>query len=311
MSPAVSTSTPAWEWSARRSRPMRQLTASSLTANVPPNPQHSSGRDSSHRVSPSRPSSSFRALLNDGPTNSESEPSRSSRSPWQLLCSPTRCGKVPVIVSTPTISVRNSQNFEGFLLRLFESFAVPQKVVVMMSDHRHTTSGWCDDVVVRLEDIEEPLGERRRCISAAGVRHRLAAAGLAFREVEIRDPESLQHPHHRHADVRIELIDVAGNEETDAHGLRSMFRDHGHSMREGIPLVEEDVPSDELASLTKHHTQLRLRAFRIAGHGQAVLTNDQKLMLRRSTVHRTRVAQTADEVRPLTRRPTAQAAAPR
>ena len=46
MSVPVTTSAPARSWSAMRSLPIMQETASSSTANVPPKPQHSSGRAS-------------------------------------------------------------------------------------------------------------------------------------------------------------------------------------------------------------------------------------------------------------------------
>src|SRR6202023_4098602 len=62
------TSAPARSWSATRSRPMAQETASSLTAKVPPNPQHSSARDSSASCRPSIPSKSARVFEYGGAT---------------------------------------------------------------------------------------------------------------------------------------------------------------------------------------------------------------------------------------------------
>ena len=71
-----------------------------LTANVPPNPQHSR--------SPSRSTSSMPRTADS--SRRGRSPICSSRSEWHVGCSVTRCGNEAPTSTTPSRSIRNSVN---------------------------------------------------------------------------------------------------------------------------------------------------------------------------------------------------------
>ncbi len=92
--------------------------------------------------------------------------------------------------------------------------AVRKILLVMMPHHRHAASRRRDDVFVAAEDLDKSLGQRRRVGGAAGVRHRLAAACLLSRKIDL-DAQMREQLHGRHTHLRIKLVDIAGDEKTD------------------------------------------------------------------------------------------------
>ena len=164
-------------------RPIMHETASSDTANRPPKPQHSSGRVSSVSSMPSSDASSCRGLLNAGPTSSLSDAVRSSRRPWQLWCRPTRCGKRPVEPVDLQHVGQELAQLERLVGDRVELRRVAEDLLVVVPHHRHATAGRRDDVIVRREDPQKPLGQRPGVVVQPGVGHRLAAAGLLLREI--------------------------------------------------------------------------------------------------------------------------------
>jgi DNA-binding transcriptional LysR family regulator len=75
-------------------------------------------------------------------------------------------------------------------------------------------------MVIRFEDLDKHLGQRRRRRGDPGVGHRLTTAALCLREFHLA-PEPLQQFRRRHPDIRIKLIDVTGNEQSNSHGVAS------------------------------------------------------------------------------------------
>ena len=89
----------------------------------------------------------------------------------------------------------------------------------------HAAARRADDVLVAGEILNEQTLRRRRLGLAAGVRHRLAAAGLVERIVDLA-AEPFQQFERGHAHLGEEGVDVAGDEEGDAHAdLTSLVGD--------------------------------------------------------------------------------------
>jgi hypothetical protein len=65
------------------------------------------------------------------------------------------------------------------------------------------------------------LDQRHGCVAAARVGHRLAAAGLVLGIVDL-DAEALEQLDHGHPDLRITLVDVAGDEQAHLHAAGSI-----------------------------------------------------------------------------------------
>ena len=67
---------------------------------------------------------------------------------------------------------------EGLVLDIVQGRLVADEAVVVMPHHRHATARRADDVVELAKYGDEPLGDGARVVVAAGIGHRLAAAGL-------------------------------------------------------------------------------------------------------------------------------------
>jgi hypothetical protein len=103
--------------------------------------------------------------------------------------------------------VANTMHFVGRAKHLF----------IVMADHGHAAARWRDDVIVVGERAQEVLGNGAGFVVQAGVGHGLAAARLTLGEVDV-ESEAFEHIDGRHADLWVELVDVARNEQADAHG---------------------------------------------------------------------------------------------
>src|SRR6476646_6598791 len=90
-----------------------------------------------------------------------------------------------------------------FVCHRFELGRMAEYLLVMVPHHRSTASGRRNNVIVRSEYFEEPLGKWPRVAVQARVGHWLATAGLLVR---ILDDETLalQQFERRHPDLRIE-----------------------------------------------------------------------------------------------------------
>ena len=155
MSLAVSTSVPACRWSAMRSFPIIHETASSLTANVPPKPQHSSGRCNCVNSIPSTNFSSCSALPKLGPTSSLSLRQSQLAQAVATLMQADAMRKPHV---EPLDLQHVGQKFaqlERLALQLLEAGLAVQQFVVMVPHHRHATSRRGDDVFVVAENLAE------------------------------------------------------------------------------------------------------------------------------------------------------------
>ena len=86
----------------------------------------------------------------------------------------------------------------------------------MVPNHGHATSGWSDDVFELFEDGEKFQSEWFCILHAAGVGHRLPAAGLLEGEFDF-DSVPLENAQRGDSDLWIELIDIAGDEQADLH----------------------------------------------------------------------------------------------
>ena len=86
-----------------------------------------------------------------------------------------------------------------------------------MADHRDAATAGSNDVIVGTKRGDKALGGGAGVGHAAGVRHRLAAADLRRRELDLAGVEMLEQSQRGDADARIELVDVARDEEADSH----------------------------------------------------------------------------------------------
>src|SRR5690606_19801707 len=120
-----------------------------------------------------------------------------------------------------------------------------EELVVVVRDHRGAAARGADDRLVGGEGSEKGLGQRAGLLQAAGVGHRLAAAGL-LRGIVNFTTDALQTLRRRHADIGVELVDIAGDEQADAH--RSIVGRSGPS---------STVP----ANLLRANALLNLRTF--------------------------------------------------
>ena len=110
-------------------------------------------------------------------------------------------------VLTPSTSTRNSRELVGPRARSRRprrarpaSPAAPGHDRVLVTHRAGARPRRGDDRVVALEGRDEAAHHRHRLVEVAGVDHRLAAAGLAGREVHVH-PEPAQQPHHGLAGV--------------------------------------------------------------------------------------------------------------
>ena len=71
-------------------------------------------------------------------------------------------------------------------------------------------------MIVVAENFEKAFGERPRIVKATGVGHWLAAARLRVGKIDFYS-EAFQNFDCCHTDLWVELVNVTGNEEADAH----------------------------------------------------------------------------------------------
>ena len=96
--------------------------------------------------------------------------------------------------------------------------------MVMMSDHGRATTRGTDDVVVATKNCQEPFGQWASFLGTARIGHWLTTARLSARELDgcvVRLAKLLQQFDRRHADARIELVDIARNKKRYPHGVAS------------------------------------------------------------------------------------------
>lgn len=91
---------------------------------------------------------------------------------------------------------------------------VVQEFVVLLADHRAAAAAGGDDVFVRLEEGDHPLGQVAGFGVEAVVEEGLAAAGLGVGEGD-RAAEAFEDLGHGNADLGVELVGQAGDEECD------------------------------------------------------------------------------------------------
>lgn len=99
---------------------------------------------------------------------------------------------------------------------------VMEVFVVMLPDHGGAASGGGDDVIVFPEDADEAFGEGFGGVGAAGVGHRLPAAGLCLGVIDL-NAKAFEKLDRGQSDVRIELVDETGDEETDSRHVAGAF----------------------------------------------------------------------------------------
>src|SRR5689334_15264654 len=83
-----------------------------------------------------------------------------------------------------------------------------------MSHHGRAASRRADDVFVVLEDRQELFRQRLGVFRTASVCHRLPAAGLGGRIIDFTS-ESLEQFERCESHLRIKLIDITGNEQSN------------------------------------------------------------------------------------------------
>jgi hypothetical protein len=107
---------------------------------------------------------------------------------------------------------------ERFVLDLVQCRLIAYQAVVVLAHHRYATARGPDDVVVRPEQTDELLGHGPGVVIAPRVGHRLAAARLLGGVFDGRVRRKMLEQRERSgAHPRVELVDVAGDEEADAH----------------------------------------------------------------------------------------------
>ena len=191
-----------------------QETASSVTAKVPPKPQHSSGRSRSTSSMPRSCPMSCRVLSKGASMRSLERDSRSSRIPWQLRWSPTLLAELPVHPGHLHHVDQVLGEVEGPLAEPAHLGRVAEQVRVVELHHGDAAGRRRHHRLVALEELHEPLGERPGLLRAAGVVHGLPAAGLVPRVLDL-EAEPPQDPQRRQPHPGEELVDVAGDEEPD------------------------------------------------------------------------------------------------
>lgn len=108
------------------------------------------------------------------------------------------------------------RQLECLELELLKPRLASEVIIVMLADHRGTTSRRANDVLIRLKDLKETFGQRTSLLAQASVRHRLPTTRLSFRELNLT-AKSLKHRQSSHADLRKELVDVTRKKKSDLH----------------------------------------------------------------------------------------------
>ena len=115
---------------------------------------------------------------------------------------------------------------KGFAFEIFVVGIVLEIFVIVMRDHRDTTSRRADDGVVRFENLDEALCQRSDLIRTAGVDHWLTAAGLAFGIVDF-DTEMLEDFQSGNPHLWEQLINITGDKQAN-------FGRHGRKLIRGF-----------------------------------------------------------------------------
>ena len=178
-------------------------TSAFFTANVPPNPQHSSASGSSTSSTPGTARS----------RRSGASPTRSSRSEWQVGWYAT----VPSIGRPDIVDAEHAGEELRELPRPRGNAAIvaAEQPGEVLPHLRRTRARRRHDRVEAVEDLDESAGELLRLAGVARVGMHLAAAGLLEREHDL-DPEPLEHGHGCLPDLREERVGEARDEEGDA-----------------------------------------------------------------------------------------------
>ena len=106
---------------------------------------------------------------------------------------------------------------ESLFLQGFETVSAFEVAFVVVSHHRRAASGWAHDILILSEDFEKPFGERAGLLGQSCVGHRLPAAGLLCWNDDVT-AVAFQQVNSSQTDVRVELIDIAGDKKCDLHG---------------------------------------------------------------------------------------------
>ncbi len=122
-------------------------------------------------------------------------------------------GKIAIDLGHPGDIHEIFAKFEGVGAQVVEARLSLQPLRVMIAHHGYATSRRGHHMIVAGKNPEKPLCQRPRLFRTAGVGHGLAAAGLLLGELDVytKPPE---HPERGKANLRVELIDVARDEET-------------------------------------------------------------------------------------------------
>jgi len=91
---------------------------------------------------------------------------------------------------------------------MFPRVVVAEQLVVLLADHGGARSAGADDVVIRFEDFDEPLGQFLGFGVESVIEERLAAAGLGLGERDLA-AEVFEDLGDGYADVRVELVGQA------------------------------------------------------------------------------------------------------
>jgi len=99
---------------------------------------------------------------------------------------------------------------------------VVEEVRVVLAHHRAAAPAGRDDVLVRLEHLDEPLGQLARLVVEPVVEERLAAARLGLGKLH-GAAEVLEDLGHGDPDLGVELVGEACDEQSDGMGHMDKF----------------------------------------------------------------------------------------
>ncbi len=197
---------------------MRTDTGSSVTEKVPPKPQHSSGRDGLTNSMPFTPSSKVRGFENGAPGNLRNR---------RFLQMPQRAATVMQADAMRKLGPRKFARADHVMQKFDEFIGVgadlPDFIGLlergqMLAHVMDATRRRPDDVVVAGEVARKhALGAGCLGLRAA-VGHRLAAAGLLLRIVDL-DAEAFEQFERGDPHFGIERVDEARDKQGDFHKL--------------------------------------------------------------------------------------------
>jgi hypothetical protein len=140
----------------------------------------------------------------------------------------------------------------------------------MMSDHRHAASRWAHDRIERMKDAKKCLGQGAGFLGAAGIRHRLPAAGLGGWELDLKLLMPLAGPfatvffqdlRRRQTHLGKKLVDVARNKQTNSHEYlfvasmieRIVLGDYRNCLiplaTDGTRIFTDEIPREDLKQI--------------------------------------------------------------